>query len=101
MVGSTMMASTMAAGSRPGPLSDVPKNGMNPRYSLSQFAAGRMTGMTTKMPHRPNTTLGIAASMSMISRNTNASRGGRKFWVRKIATVRPKKPPISSASSEL
>ena len=57
--------------------------------------------MTTKMPHRPKTTLGIAASISTMVRNTAASRAGRKSWVRNIATVTPKKPPMSRAKSEL
>ena len=85
----------------PGPLSEVPKSGNQPRASCSQSASGRSAGMTTKMPHRPNTTLGMAASISITVRNTAASRAGRKSWVRKIATVTPKKPPISRASSEL
>ena len=96
-----LIASTSAAGSRPGPLSWVPKNGMKPSVSCSQLATGRISGMTTKMPHRPKTTLGIAASISTMVRNTAASRAGRKSWVRKTATVMPKKPPINSASSEL
>ena len=100
-VGRTMIANTMAAGSSPGPLNEVPKNGMKPRCSLSQLAAGRMVGITTKIPHRPNTTLGMAASISMMRRNTKASRLCRKPCVRKTATVSPKKPPISKASSEL
>ena len=95
------MARTSVAGSSPGPLSEVPKNGIQPRVSLSQLASGRIAGMTTKMPHRPNTTLGIAASISMIVRNTTAIFAGRKFWVRKMATVSPKNPPITSASREL
>jgi hypothetical protein len=65
------------------------------------LAIGRIAGITTKMPHRPKTTLGIAANMSMIVRKTSAIRGGRKSWVRKIATVRPKKPPITKARNEL
>ena len=95
------MARTSAAGNSPGPLSDEPKNGIQPKVSYSQLAIGRIAGITTKMPQRPNTTLGIAASISMIVRNTNARRSGRKSCVKKIATVRPKKPPISRASSEL
>jgi hypothetical protein len=39
------------------------------------------------MPHRPKTTLGIAASISIIVLKMMASRGGRKSWVRKIATI--------------
>src|SRR6266436_130833 len=96
-----MIARTKAAGRSPGPLSEVPKNGNQPRLSLSQLAIGRIAGITTKMPHRPNTTLGIAANMSIIVRKTSATRGGRKSCVRKIATVSPKKPPISKAMSEL
>jgi hypothetical protein len=57
--------------------------------------------MTTKMPHRPNTTLGIAASISIMIRKMNAIRGTRKSWVRKMATVSPKKPPMIRARSEL
>ena len=95
------MASTKAAGSMPGPLSEVPKNGNQPRLSFSQLAIGRIAGITTKMPHRPKTTLGIAASISMIVRKTIAIFGGRKSCVRKIATVSPKKPPITKARSEL
>ena len=48
-----MMASTSAAGSSPGPLSGVPKIGIQPRWPYSQLAGGRMIGMTTKMPHSP------------------------------------------------
>ena len=31
----------------------VPNNGIQPRPSWTQLHAGRMAGMTTKMPHRP------------------------------------------------
>jgi hypothetical protein len=96
-----MMARTKAAGKSPGPLREEPKNGIHPKVSLSQLAIGRIAGITTKMPHRPNTTLGIAASMSMIVRNTSARRSGRKSCVRKIATVSPKKPPMNKARREL
>ena len=53
IVGSTMIASTSEAGSIPGPLSGVPKNGIQPRWPWSQLAIGRTSGITTKMPHRP------------------------------------------------
>jgi hypothetical protein len=85
----------------PGPLSEVLKNGIQPTVSLSQLAIGRIAGITTKMPHRPNTTLGIAANMSIIVRKTSATRSGRKSCVRKMATVSPKKPPIGNARREL
>ena len=100
-VGRIMMANTSAAGKSPGPPREEPKNGIQPKVSLSQLAIGRIAGITTKMPHRPNTTLGIAANMSMIVRKTSATFGGRKSCVRKMATVSPKKPPISKARREL
>ncbi len=53
IVGSTMIASTSAAGSKPGPLRAVPKNGIQPRCPCSQSASGRTNGMTTKIPHSP------------------------------------------------
>ena len=95
------MARTRVAGRSPGPLSEVLKNGIHPTVSCSQLAIGRIAGMTTKMPQRPNTTLGIAASISMIMRKTIATLGCRKSCVRKMATVNPKKPAISKASREL
>ena len=60
-----------------------------------------MAGTTTKRPHSPYTTLGMAARSSTMVRNTWASRGSRKSWVRKIAITTPKNPPMASASSEL
>jgi len=53
MVGSTMIASTIEAGSNPGPLSPVPNNGIHPRCACSQFAGGRTNGITTNIPHKP------------------------------------------------
>lgn len=42
----------------------VEKGVEDPRVSLSQLATGRIAGMTTKMPHRPKTTLGIVIQAS-------------------------------------
>ncbi|MNE57967.1 hypothetical protein D3C80_1529690 [compost metagenome] len=47
MVGRIMIASTNAAGSRPGPLREVPKNGIQPSSLFSQAVSGRIAGMTT------------------------------------------------------
>src|SRR5262245_36909412 len=96
-----MMASTSAAGAIPGPARLVPKKGIQPSAWCSQSLTGRMAGTTKKIPHNPETTLGMAARSSTMVRNTCASRGGRKSWVRKIAIATPKKPPIASARSEL
>ena len=43
-VGSTMIASTSAAGSIPGPLSRVPKNGIQPRCSIQPVGNGANGG---------------------------------------------------------
>ena len=43
----------------------------------------------------------MAASSSTTVRNTRASWGGRKSWVRKIAITTPKNPPMASATREL
>lgn len=47
MVGRIMIARTSAAGSRPGPLREVPKNGIQPSSLFNQVVRGRMAGMTT------------------------------------------------------
>ena len=51
--GAQLMASTSAAGSRPGPLRDVPKKGIQPSSVFSHAVSGRMAGITTEMPQRP------------------------------------------------
>ena len=96
-----MIASTIAAGSMPGPLSEVAKNGSQPKVSCSQSA------------HRPDQRDDDEDAPEAVDHagdgrqhlddgaEDGASRAGRKSWVRKIATVMPKKPPMSSASSEL
>ena len=53
------------------------------------------------MPHRPYTTLGMAASNSTMVRNTAANFAGKKSCVRKIAMLTPKKPAISNAINAL
>ena len=62
IVGRIMIARTSAVGNNPGPLSLVLKIGIHPKTSWTQLAIGRKTGITTKSPQRPKTTLGIAAS---------------------------------------
>ncbi|KWV89716.1 hypothetical protein PFLmoz3_00623 [Pseudomonas fluorescens] len=47
IVGRIMMANTSAAGSNPGPLRDVPKNGIQPSSLFNQVVSGRMAGITT------------------------------------------------------
>ena len=68
-----MIARTRAAGASPGPLSVVPKNGIQLTFSKSQAATGRSAGTTTNNPHSPYTTLGIAASSSTTVRKTIAN----------------------------
>src|SRR5215467_12618502 len=65
IVGRIMIDSTMEAGNTPGPLRSVEKNGTQLILSWSQLQAGRTIGITTNNPHKPYTTLGIAASNSI------------------------------------
>ncbi len=53
MVGRIMMASTITAGSTPGPLRSVENSDIQPSFRCSQLQAGRISGMTTNNPHRP------------------------------------------------
>ena len=62
IVGRIMIARTTAVGSNPGPLSLVLKIGIQPNPPWTQLATGRKSGINTKSPQRPKTTLGIAAS---------------------------------------
>src|SRR3984893_2788442 len=49
MVGNTMMARTIEAGSNPGPLRSVPKIGIHHRCECNHCAGGRTNGITTKI----------------------------------------------------
>jgi hypothetical protein len=53
------------------------------------------------MPHSPYTTLGMAASSSIIFFNIISILYGRKSWVMNIAMVIPKNPPRRRARNEL
>jgi hypothetical protein len=72
MIGRIMTASTSAAVRivRPVPLAVPPKNGIQPRYSLSHTKTGCAAGASTPMPQRPKTTLGTAASRSTMYPST-------------------------------
>ena len=66
MIGTTMIVRINPAVKRPVPACDgAPNSGMNPRLRCSQGSTCiPRNGPSTKMPQRPRTTLGIAASIS-------------------------------------
>ena len=102
MVGNTMTASTIAAGSMPGPESEVLNSGIHDRCSCNQFAVGRILGITTKIPPQSIHDAGYCRQqVNEILEQQFPPHRDTKSWVRKIAMAMPKNPPISSANSEL
>ena len=82
IVGTIMIASTIAAGSIPPLPSVVEKSGIALKLSWSQSHPGRIMGMMTKIPHRPYTTLGIAASNSTRFFSSSSRPSGNLFQKR-------------------
>src|SRR5215467_9332703 len=76
IVGRIIMDNTITAGSTPGPLKFVENNGNQPNCSCSQLQYGRIKGISTKIPHKPYTTLGTAASSSIMFLSSSSRRSG-------------------------
>ena len=86
-IGTTMMLSTTQAGSIPW-LDGYPENsGMKPRWWVSHGSTcSARNGPITRMPQRPSTTLGMAASSSTISpTGVRSIRGASSLRNRPIA----------------
>jgi hypothetical protein len=66
VIGTIMIVSTRIAGKRPDGLGAPPKNGTKPKALASAGSTCRAThGAITRIPQRPTTTLGTAASISI------------------------------------
>ena len=100
MVGTIMIARTTLALNSPIPNTGPLKIGMKPSAPTSHFSTvSRRKGLRTNTPHRPTTTLGMAASSS--TRNvsgTDSQRGASS--ARKIAVKRLRGTAMMRASSE-
>jgi hypothetical protein len=89
IVGRIMIARITPAAPRPTPKLGPWKKGSQPSVAMSQESTvSRRNGLSTKMPHSPITTLGIAASSSIVNVSGIATRRGANSD-RKIAVRTP------------
>jgi hypothetical protein len=101
MIGKIIIVKTMAAGNIPGPPGGVLKIGSQPNVLLSHRPSGNRRGIRTKMPHRPYTTLGIAAKSSTMKISGVRTAKGRKSSLKNTAVPTPRGTAKSSAIAEL
>lgn len=101
MIGKIIIVNTIAAGNIPGPVSGVLKIGSQPKTELSHPPIGLRMGITTKIPHKPYTTLGIAAKSSIKNTSTVRIDDGKKFSLNKIAVPTPMGTANNSAIKAL
>ena len=88
IVGRIMIARITPALNSPIPKAGPEKTWMNPsRCTIAASTVSRRSGLRTNTPHRPTTTLGMAASSSIRNVNGMASHGGASS-ARKIAVNR-------------
>ena len=83
------------------PVDGSPKSGIQPNALFNQGSRWWATnGPMTRIPHRPSTTLGIAASISTSVPTTPRTPRGASS-LRNSAIAIAKGPPISSASAQV
>jgi hypothetical protein len=100
IVGRIMIARITPAAKSPIPNAGPAKIGIHPNVStMNDSTVALRNGLRTKTPHRPMTTLGIAARSSMTKvRGTEMRRGA--YSDRKIAVRRPIGAASTSAIAE-